>query len=165
MNKLLFYLTLPILILAAGCNKPKVSVMEKKLAFISQATADKVIKQLTDSCGEASKSRIERGVKQVASLWEKQDGDQQAFGAFCKEKFVADTANLNILFNKLQRSFEVLYGNFNKMGMDLRVPVDLSGDEPTPIDEMFASFSPSSHLTDNLFGNKIAFISMLNFPF
>jgi hypothetical protein len=135
------------------------------MAFIKQATMDKVIKQLTDSCGEASKPQIERGVKQVASLWENQDGDQEVFTTFCMENFIADTAKRNVLFNKLQRSFEVLYGNFNKMGMDLRIPVDLSGDELTPVDEMFASFSPSSHLTDDMFTNKIAFITILNFPF
>ena len=165
MKKLFLFLALPLILLAAGCNKPNGSVMESKMAFIKQATMDKVIKQLTDSCGEASKLRIERGVKQVASLWENQDGDQEVFTAFCKENFIADTAKRDVLFNKLQRSFEVLYGNFNKMGMDLRIPVDLSGDELTPVDEMFASFSPSSHLTDDMFTNKIAFITILNFPF
>ena len=165
MKKIFFLLALPLILLAAGCNKPNGSVMESKMAFIKQATMDKVIKQLTDSCGEASKLRIERGVKQVASLWENQDGDQEVFTAFCMENFIADTAKRDVLFNKLQRSFEVLYGNFNKMGMDLRIPVDLSGDELTPVDEMFASFSPSSHLTDDMFSNKIAFITMLNFPF
>ena len=165
MNKIILFLALPFLVLAAGCNKPNGSVMETKSAFINQATMDKVIKQLTDSCGEASKVRIGRGVKQVASLWEKQDGDTQAFSEFCSRNFIADTAKLDVLFNKLQRSFEVLYGNFNKMGMDLRIPVDLSGEELTPIDEMFASFSPSSHVTDDLFANKVAFITMLNFPF
>jgi hypothetical protein len=165
MKKHLLLLALPLILLAAGCNKPNGSVMESKMAFIKQATMDKVIKQLTDSCGEASKPRIERGVKQVASLWESQNGDQEVFAAFCMENFIADTAKRDVLFNKLQRSFEVLYGNFNKMGMDLRIPVDLSGDELTPVDEMFASFSPSSHLTDDMFSNKIAFITMLNFPF
>ncbi len=165
MKKIFFLLALPLILLAAGCNKPNGSVMESKMAFIKQATLDKVIKQLTDSCGEASKPRIERGVKQVASLWESQDGDQEVFTAFCLENFIADTAKRDVLFNKLQRSFEVLYGNFNKMGMDLRIPVELSGDELTPVDEMFASFSPSSHLTDDMFSNKIAFITMLNFPF
>lgn len=165
MKKFILCLALPLILLATGCNKPNSSVMETKPAFINQATIDKVIKQLTDSCGEAAKLRIEHGVKQVASLWEKQDGDQEAFTTFCNENFIADTAKLDALFNKLQRSFEVLYGNFNKMSMDLRVPVDLSGDELTAIDEMFASFSPSSHLTDDLFSNKVAFITMLNFPF
>jgi len=165
MKKIILFLALPLIMLAAGCNKPKGSVMESKQVFINQSTVDKVIKQLTDSCGEAAKVRIERGVKQVASLWEKQDGEQEAFSSFCMQQFIGDTAKLDVLFNKLQRSFEVLYGNYNKMSMDLRVPVDLSGDALTPIDEMFASFSPSSHLTDDLFANKIAFISMLNFPF
>ncbi len=165
MKKYLLCLALPLMLLAAGCNKPKGTEMETKPAFIQQAAVDNVVKKLTDSLGEASKVRIERGVKQVAALWEKQDGDQDAFTAFCTEKFIADTAQLDVLFKKLQRSFEVLYGNYNKMGMDLRIPVDLDGAALTPIDEMFASFSPSSHLTDDLFANKIAFITMLNFPF
>jgi hypothetical protein len=165
MKKILLFLALPLIIMAVGCTKTGGSVIETKPAFINQVTMDKVIKQLTDTCGEAAKQRIDRGVKQAASLWEKHDGDQESFSAFCVENFVADTAKLDVLFNKLQRSFEVLNGNFNKMGMDLRIPVDLSGDELTPIDEVFGSFSPSSHLTDDLFGNKIAFITMLNFPF
>ena len=165
MKKLILFLALPLILLAAGCNKPKGSGMETKSTFIQQAAIDKVAKQLSDSCVEASKARIERGVKQVASLWEKQDGTQEEFAAFCAKNFIADTAKLDELFNKLQRSFEVLYGNYNKMGMDLRIPVDLSGAELTPIDEMFASYSPSSHLTDDLFANKIAFTTMLNFPF
>jgi len=105
MKKLLFLLALPIIIVAAGCNKPTGSVMETKSAFVKQATTEKVIKQLTDSCGDVSKLRIERGVKQVASLWEKQDGDEEAFTAFCFQNFVADTTKLDVLFNKLQRSF------------------------------------------------------------
>ena len=132
MKKYLLLLALPLIVLAAGCNKPKGTEMETKPAFIQQAAVDNVIKKLTDSLGEASKLRIERGVKQVASLWEKQDGDQQAFTDFCTGKFIADTAKLDVLFKKLQRSFEVMYGNYNKMSMDLRVPVDLSGDELTP---------------------------------
>jgi hypothetical protein len=165
MNKFFLFLALPLLLLAIGCNKPSTSIMEKKSAFISKDNIDKVVKQLTDSCGEAAKFRIERGVNQVASLWEKQDGEAAEFSSFCLGNFIADTAKLDVLFNKLQTANEVLYGNFNKMGMDLRLPVDLSGAELTPIDEMFASFSPSSHLTDDLFANKIAFVTMLNFPF
>ncbi len=165
MRKALLFLALPVIMLAAGCNKPSGTGMETKSAFISQATIDKVVKKLGDSLGETAKPRIERGVKQAASLWEKQDGDQDAFTTFCLGNFIADTAKLDVLFKKLQRSNEILYGNFNKMGMDLRVPVDLSGDELTPIDEMFASYSPSSHLTDDLFANKIAFVTILNFPF
>ncbi len=160
----IFLLPAFLLLVLAGCKQPS-GKSGASVTFIKQATMDKVIKQLTDSCGETAKFRIERGVKQVASLWQKEDGSSEEFTAFCEQHFVNDTAALNTLFLKLQDAFEVLYGNFNKMGMDLRLPVDMDGPALTPIDEMFASFSPSAHLTDDLFQNKIAFITALNFPF
>lgn len=162
--KKLILLPAILLLILAGCKQPS-GTSGSAVTFIKQATMDKVIKQLTDSCGEQAKFRIERGVKQAASLWQKEDGTAEEFAAFCTANFVADSANLQILFEKLQNSFEVLYGNFNKMGMDLRIPVDLDGPALTPVDEIFASFSPSAHLTDDLFQNKIAFITALNFPF
>jgi len=33
-----------------------------------------------------------------------------------------------------------------------------------PIDEAFAAFNPATHLTEDLYANKIAFIIALNFP-
>ncbi|HPT15424.1 MAG TPA: hypothetical protein PK796_11575, partial [Bacteroidales bacterium] len=162
--KKLILLPALLLLIIAGCKQPS-GKAGAPVTFINQSTMDKVIKQLTDSCGEQAKFRIERGVKQAASLWQKEDGTAEEFATFCTENFVADSVKLQILFEKLQNAFEVLYGNFNKMGMDLRVPVDLDGPELTPVDEIFASFSPSAHLTDDLFQNKIAFITALNFPF
>lgn len=160
------FLLLPaiLLMVIAGCKQPATKG-GAAVTFIKQATMDKVIKQLTDSCGESSKFRIERGVKQVANLWNKEDGSTEEFEKFCLDNFIADSVKLNTLFGKLQNAFEVLYGNFNKMSYDLRLPVDLDGPELTPIDEMFASFSVSAHLTDDLFQNKIAFVTALNFPF
>jgi hypothetical protein len=162
--KKLILLPALLLLVIAGCKQPA-GKSGATVSYINQATMDKVIKQLTDSCGEQAKFRIERGVKQAASLWQKEDGTAKEFSDFCTKNFVADSAKLQVLFEKLQNAFEVLYGNFNKMGMDLRIPVDLDGPELTPVDEIFASYSPSAHLTDDLFQNKIAFISALNFPF
>ncbi len=160
------FLILPALLLLviAGCKQPS-GKQGNTEPFINQASMDHVIKQLTDSCGESSKFRIERGVKQAASLWQKEDGSSEDFAKFCKENFVADSARLNVLFGKLQTAYEVLWGNFNKIGLDLRIPVDLDGPELTPVDQLFAAYSPSAHLTDDLFQNKIAFITTLNFPF
>jgi hypothetical protein len=160
------FILLPALLLfvIAGCKQPGGSA-GSMVTFINPTTMDKVIKQLSDSCGEQAKFRIERGVKQVASLWKKEDGSSDDFTKFCTENFISDSVKLNVLFNKLQNAFEVLYGNFNKIGLDLRIPVDLDGPELTPVDEMFAAFSASAHLTDDLFQNKIAFVTALNFPF
>jgi hypothetical protein len=161
---LFIFLSVTAILIFSGCGQ-KHENQAMKTGMINQTTIENTIKQLTDSCGETSKFSIERGVKQAASLWQESDGNNEAFRNFCIQQFVADTAKLDQLFLKLQTAFEVMWGNFNKMGMDLRVPVDLDGDPLTPVDEMFASFSPASHLTDDLFANKIAFITMLNFPY
>jgi len=47
----------------------------------------------------------------------------------------------------------------------LKAPLQLEGPEITPVDMMFGSYNASAHLTDDLYANKIAFITALNFPF
>lgn len=132
---------------------------------ITQKTIDSVVIILAEKHGNAAKYRIENGVKQAASLWKTQDGDENTFKEFCKTNFVGDTTELNTLFNKLSRNFEILYGNFNKMSNDLKIPLHLDIGELTAIDELFGSYDPSSHLNEDMFNNKIAFITVLNFPF
>ena len=44
------------------------------------------------------------------------------------------------------------------------MPVHLTGSELTDIDYVFAGYSPSSHFSDDMFANKVAFITALNFP-
>ena len=59
----------------------------------------------------------------------------------------------------------MIYGNFHQMNVALKEPLQLEGPAITPVDMMFGSYSPSSHLTDDLYANKIAFLTALNFPF
>lgn len=168
MKKYLILLLLPLIFMANKCESPQTGEKKAEKAtnnYIKPSTVDKTIKELVAAFGESAKPRIERGVQQAASLWQREDGVDSLFQKFCTEQFVGDTTKLAQLFDKLQNSFEVLYGNYNKMSMDLRVPVDLDKGELTAIDEMFAAYSPSSHLTNDLFSNKIAFVTMLNFPF
>ncbi len=44
-------------------------------------------------------------------------------------------------------------------------PLHLDWGPVTNIDNIFGSYSPSAHLFEDLFNNKIAFITLLNFPF
>jgi hypothetical protein len=134
-------------------------------AFIPEKRTTEVIAQLTDSLGEASAFRIERGVKQVAALWRETDGTEDAFAEFCRSSFVADTAQLSSLFTSLERNFEVLGGYFNKMDLKLKEPLQLEGPDITPVDMLFGSYDASAHLTDDLYDNRIAFLTALNFPF
>lgn len=164
MKKWMLLLVIPFLFSLAGCGKKAGDTAPVK-NFIQQATVDKVINILADKYGETEKSRIERGVSQAANLWRESDGKAEDFEKFCTDNFLADDTAVGTLFNKLQTAFEVLYGNFTKMGLDLRIPVDLVGGELTPIDEMLGAYSPSAHLADDFFQNKIAFVTILNFPF
>ncbi len=152
-------------LLVACTNNQKMSQDRKQATFITAAQTEEVIAQLKDSLGEASAFRIERGVEQVAALWREQDGNAVAFAHFCHSSFEADTAALSTLFSTLERNFEVMGGYFHKMDVELKMPLQLEGPEITPVDMMFGSYDVSAHLTDDLYGNKIAFLTALNFPF
>jgi hypothetical protein len=115
--------------------------------------------------GTGNRFRIERGVKQIASLWRIEDGTAADFEQFCKQQFIGDEASLDVLFTKLSRYLEVMNGNFSKMILQLNEPLDLDWGELTAIDDLFGSYNPASHVTDDFFRNKIAFVIALNFPF
>ena len=154
-----------VTLLAACTNNQKMNQDMNPAAFITASQAEEVIAQLKDSLGDASAFRIERGVEQVAALWREQDGNAEAFAQFCKRSFVGDTAALATLFTTLERNFEVMGGYFHKMDVELKMPLQLEGPAITPVDMMFGSYDASAHLTDDLYGNKVAFLTALNFPF
>lgn len=163
--KIFFMLTAVVCLLATfGFQQPEIPASMPNPVVISPQMIQQAIQELNATHGPAAGFRIEKGVRQVAALWQNTDGDGSAFMAFCRSNFVSDPAALQALFEKLQAATEVLTGNFNKMSMDLRLPVDLDGPALTPVDELLGSYSPGAHLTDDLFSNKIAFITALNFP-
>ena len=151
--------------LLAACNPNKQNKSTKMPTAIPDTQVKNVIRQIKDSLGNEASFRIERGVQQVSDLWREQDGSPKEFADFCKKSFVADTAQLSVLFNTLQRNFEVLYGYFHKIDEKLKEPLHLEGPEITAIDLMFGGYDVSAHLGDDMFASKIAFLSALNFPF
>ncbi len=154
-----------VTLLAACTNNQKMNQDMNQATYITPVQTEEVITQLKDSLGDASAFRIERGVEQVAALWREQDGNAEAFAQFCKRSFVGDTAALATLFATLERNFEVMGGYFHKMDVELKMPLQLEGPAITPVDMLFGSYDASAHLTDDLYGNKVAFLTALNFPF
>ncbi len=161
-NVLLLIIAVILVNLTACKNEGK---MSQSSHFINDALVTDVIKSLKDSLGESSSFRIERGVQQVADLWRESDGSAEEFAQFCKTYFVADEAELNVLFQTLERNFEILSGYYHKMDVELKVPLQLEGPDITPMDMMFGSYNASAHLGDDLYANKIAFVTALNFPY
>ena len=161
----LFFILLMVEIVSCKSTDSVDKGSNKRTMYIPENVVNDVITQLKDSLGEGADFRIERGVKQVAGLWNKADGTKDEFVSFCKTNFVADTSELSNLYTKLERNTEIFNGYFHKMDVLLKEPLQLTGPEVTPIDMMFGSYDASAHLNDDLYNNKIAFITALNFPY
>ncbi len=132
-------------------------------AQISKEVQKKAESVLIQKFGEKEKERIKTGIEQVASLWQKKDGTEEDFLKFVEENFIPSGDELKLAFERFSRAFESIDGNFTRIGRDLRWYMDVDEGKMIFLDEILASFDPSSHLTDDLFENKIAFIILLNF--
>ncbi|HQB79359.1 MAG TPA: hypothetical protein PLJ52_13530, partial [Tenuifilaceae bacterium] len=162
MKRVLMGIGAATIILFSQCNAP-----QKKETIgspITQPTVEKVKKQLVEKYGEAEKFRIDRGVSQAASLWRTTDGTETEFENFCAENFVSGEAEVKTLFDKLSYGFEILNGYFLRISKDLMRPLHLDWGPVTNVDMIFGGFSAGAHLSEDLFTNKIAFITALNFP-
>ncbi len=148
------------LFLIAGCQQDQ----NKKNMFISEKIKNDAVDKLVATHGENLKTRIEAGVSQVAFFWGQEDGTAEEFVQFCNANFIAVDGQRDTLFHKISRSLEVLYGNSNKMGLGLREPLDLDQGPITAVDMLFGSYNPASHLSEDLFSNKVNFHILLNFP-
>ncbi len=162
MKKILTLLTIATLLLMVQCKQPENSA---DISPISKQTIDKVIAELISHHGDSQKDRIERGVSQVATLWRVTDGTEGDFEQFCTAQFISDETELDKLFNKLSYGFEMLNGYFILLSKELMKPLHLDWGPLTPIDELFGSYNAAAHLNDDLYANKIAFITALNFPY
>jgi hypothetical protein len=163
MHKLCFILIIVIAI--SGCTtQPAPKQPETNKKVIPASDMEKIISQLKAKHGESSSFRIERGVEQTANLWRESDGNAQDFAKFCQSQFISGDSAVESLFRKLERSFEIFSGHYHRMDVQLKEPIQLTGPEPDPVDMLLGSYDASAHLDNDLFSNKIAFITALNFP-
>lgn len=154
-----------IALLLVACTGQPDRENKDVMGAIPETTVQSVIDQLTEKHGESRKDLISRGVRQAAALWRTEDGTAEEFETFCLTHYQGDDAARKTLFETLSTNFEVLWGHMNQMSLLLNKPLHLDQGPITPVDVMFGSYSPYAHLADDFFGNKIAFVTILNFPF
>lgn len=116
------------------------------------------LKNSTDQVG------IEKGVRQVARLWQETDGDVETFKSFCTKNYISDPAEKKTVFLKISDYMEAINGHFSQMSQRLGWHVTIETGPILPIDYKFSQLSLRAHLTEDLYKNKIAFIIALNFP-
>lgn len=137
-------------------------------AAVPAAVSPETLKSLEDELagrhGEEARARAKRGLAQAASLWRASDGDGVAFAEMARTYFLADPAGRDALFNRMQKVLESVDGHLLEVTRDLREHSDLDRGEILAFDEVMAGWDPSAHVLDDLFGNRLAFAVLLNFP-
>ena len=133
--------------------------------FISDATQKAAVDSVKAVHHSADLPLLAKGVKHASSLWRNEDGTPEDFISFVKTNYISDPSNRKAIFDKTSLYFESLYGNFNEITLDLKKILDLSAGEIDEMDRMFGNYSVSSHLQDDFYSNKIAFVIALNFPY
>ena len=151
-----------MLLSCTSCSRKNTTA---SMSNIDSVTVEATLQAIAKAHPGTDLARAERSIPQLAALWTADDGTPEQFQSFCLEHFVADTAALWRMAQTLQANLESLWGCFNKISVDLKLPLHVSGPEPTALDEMFGGFDPSAHFDDDMFQQKIAFVVVLNFPF
>ncbi|MGZ4836529.1 MAG: hypothetical protein ACXVZZ_12885 [Terriglobales bacterium] len=128
------------------------------------AAQKKMEDELVAKYGEGQRERARRGLKQVGEFWRTTDGDQPVFEAFVRANLAGDQAALDTIFGRFDRLLEQIDGHMGEIGRELRTQADLDLGPILPLDEAFAGYDASAHLTDDMFQNKLAFVVLLNFP-
>lgn len=164
MNRILFLVMLTFIGWGC-CDSGSRQSGDADYANISSAIVDKTVNGLVDKWGDVEKELIVKGVTHAASLWRTGDGSEAEFEEFCLDNFIGSDDDRFTFFTKVSRNMEILYGNFNKITLDLQRPVHEPMGEVTAIDEAFSAYSPTAHLDDDLYQSKIAFQIALNFPY
>ena len=157
MKRLSFLLMIPLALLFGQCKeKSTQSESNSKTMFIQQSSIDGTIQKLTAKYGESSKTRMERGVRQIASLWTSEDGTAQDFENFCLKYYISDDANREKVFQRISGNFESLFGHANMVSLDFKRAMALDMGETFDIDEIFNAYDAYSHFNDDFSSNKIS---------
>lgn len=130
-----------------------------------EEAAHQTVSRLVEKHGAQHAERVRRGVQQVAQRWWEEDGDTRAFATFCEESFLADPAALTQMFERLERVFEQMDGHLYEIRRELTTPIDVDTGEPiSPADQLLANLDLATHVSEDLFRTKVAFLALLNFP-
>jgi len=113
----------------------------------------------------ANETLRERGIRQTAALWTPEDGTQEELEAFIEANYAATPEVRKQLFDRLEFLFEQSNYHSDELMVALQGPtVQTDCGEPTQVDWILSAYDPMGHFFDDMFENKIAFLTVLNFP-
>lgn len=160
MKRLIFLLPVFALLTVISCG-----TRDEAVSDISRDVRDRVVDKIAGQAPGTDMSLLRMGVNQAADLWRAGDGTPEEFEALMVENFAADSISKRTMFDRLSKALELFNGSFNNISIEIQKPLVLDQGEIYPIDEILASYGPWSHFTDDMFENKTAFVTILNFPY
>ena len=108
---------------------------------------------------------LSRGAQQVAALWTAKDGTQDEMMQFIADNECQTDSERLALFESLSRILENMYQSADLLTVELLKPTQLTNAaEPQTPDWIMSGYSPLAHFADDMFANKLAFVTILNFP-
>jgi hypothetical protein len=133
--------------------------------MIHEETIQQALTTITQDHPNTDLSLLERGVRQVAALWQESDGTENEFLEFVQTQYVANPTDKQILYNRLSFILEQCGQSADLLNNTLQEPTTLlEKGEPTPVDWIISGYSPMAHFAEDMFANKVAHICVLNFP-
>ena len=155
--RLLTVLSVFCLLMCVSCSQHSES--------LSPATLKALQQELQQANPDINAARVERGISQAAALWTAEDGSDEDFRTLVREHFCTTDSERVALFESLSRILENCYQSADMLTVDLLKPTQLTdSDEPTAADYIMSAYSPMAHFADDMFANKLAFITIMNFP-
>lgn len=135
-------------------------------AMISETIIQTSISAINAIHPNADTSLISRGVKQVADLWNDNDGTEVDFQKFVSNSYVGSLEERQRLYNRLVHILEQCNQSADNLNNLLQAPTTLvENGEPTSVDWIICGYNPMAHFKEDMFANKIAHICILNFPY
>ena len=129
-----------------------------------KSSIDKLETELIAKYSARQRTRLQRGMKQVASFWRAADGDAGVFEDFVRANFAGDKAALDTMFERFEHNLELIDGHLHEINREFHNQSDLDTGEIMPFDDVFGAYEASAHVNDDFFQNKLAFVVLLNFP-
>lgn len=155
--RLLTVLSVFCLLMCVSCSQHSES--------LSPATLKALQQELQQANPDINAARVERGISQAAALWTAEDGSEEDFRTLVREHFCTTDTERVALFESLSRILENCYQSADMLTVDLLKPTQLTdAGEPTAADYIMSAYSPMAHFADDMFANKLAFITIMNFP-
>ena len=150
---------LGIITLLLACQK------QSNTPMISEESIQQALTTLIQANPNANPALAERGVRQVATLWQQNDGSEADFIELVSNHFAATDEDKKNLYDRLSYILEQCGQSADLLNNTLQEPTTLVGKgEPTTIDWIISGYSPMAHFTEDMFANKLAHICVLNFP-